>query len=216
MMLEGIQHTEQRGRQFDLIAPTYGAIYADPAWRFETRSFRGRSRSPDDDRRMIDGQGYHTMPTPAICALPVAMHAAKHCALFLWAIGSMMPDALAVIDAWGFTYKTFRVWAKTREAGFAPELTLEQNFPMGTGYIVRGNAELLLIATKGAPRFRCKSIRSIIFAPRREHSRKPDQARTDIERMVVGPYLELNARTVPPGWDAWGDQLETFQPEQAA
>lgn len=192
----------QAGAQGDLLTGTshYGAIYADPPWRFETYSDKGQDRAP----------AYGTLTVEEICALPVGALAAPDSALFLWAVLNMIPEAIAVGEAWGFHLKTARVWAKTRVGGFCPKLSLDQNFPMGTGYIVRGNPELLLIFTRGEPRFRSRSTRALIIAARREHSRKPPRVRADIEQMVAGPYLELFARETARGWDAWGDQVGAF------
>ncbi len=76
---------------------------------------------------------------------------------------------------------------------------------MGTGYWTRSNAELCLLGARGAPKRQAKDVRQLIVAPRREHSRKPDEAIESIERLVAGPYLELFARPPHrPGWDVWG------------
>lgn len=207
---------------FDLFGQRrYGTIFADPAWQFSTWSSKGRGRSPDWIEReeamplfdveesVSEEKHYPTMPTHEICALPVGDIAADNCALYLWGTLNMLEDALQVVRAWGFTPKTARIWIKTRVGGFDPALTLDQNFPMGTGYIVRGNPEILLIATRGKPAFRYKP-RALIIAPRREHSRKPDIVRRDIERASPGPRIELFARTVPSTWDGWGNQPDRF------
>ena len=47
-----------------------------------------------------------------------------------------------------------------------------------------------------------------MVSPRREHSRKPDEVRSGIERMLDGPYLELFARHRAPGWAAWGNEVD--------
>lgn len=208
--------------EFDLFGNRrYGTVLADPPWRFDTYSDKGRGRSADWIEReealpllgveesVSAEKHYPTMPTADICALPVGDIAADDCALYLWGTLNMLPDALAVVSAWGFTHKTARIWAKTAVAGFDPARTLEQNFPMGTGYIVRGNPEILLIATRGKPRFAVKP-RALIIAPRREHSRKPDCVRRDIERASPGPRIELFARQAAPGWSSWGNQTDRF------
>ena len=202
--------------KFDLFGQRrYGTVYADPPWRFETYSEKGRGRSADFVERqealpLLDVEEsvsaekhYPTMPTADICALPVGDIADDDCALYLWGTLSMLEDALRVGRAWGFTYKTARIWAKLRTTGFDCLLTLEQNFPMGTGYIVRGNPEILLIATRGKPAFAHKA-RALIVSPRREHSRKPDIVVRDIERASPGPRIELFCRKPAPGcWARW-------------
>jgi MT-A70 len=72
------------------------------------------------------------------------------------------------------------------------------------------NPEQCLLATRGKPRRRGKDIRKLIVEPRREHSRKPDEVRERIERLVDGPYLELFARETKPNWHCWGDQVGLF------
>lgn len=206
----------------------YGAILADNPWRFSTHSRKGRGRSPDGQdylapAPLIDDAGgfadevnhYPTMAIEEMCALEVGQLAARDCVLFFWGVLNMIPQALQVIDAWGFKQNTARIWAKTRKAGFDPALTLDKNFPMGTGYIARGNPEILFIATRGSPRFR-DPPRALIIAPRGRHSEKPASVRADIERQVAGPYLELFARVAAPGWDAWGNQVETEQQTESS
>jgi hypothetical protein len=74
----------------------------------------------------------------------------------------------------------------------------------------RANPEQCLLATRGKPQRRSKSVRKLIVDRLREHSRKPDEVRERIEKLVPGPYIELFARETKPGWDCWGDQVELF------
>jgi len=114
--------------------------------------------------------------------------------LFLWSTNPHLPDALQVIEAWGFEYKTNIVWVKDKA---------------GLGFIVRGQHEVLLIATRGDFPAPLPAVRppSVITAPRREHSRKPDEAYEVIERMYPDlPKIELFARGAREGWEAWGNQ----------
>jgi N6-adenosine-specific RNA methylase IME4 len=167
------------------------AMSADPGWHWATRSPKGRGRSPR----------YRTESLDAIKALPVAKIAADDCALFLWAIGPMLPQALEVIEAWGFTFKTIAFcWAKRT----CPDRT----WHFGLGYWTRANAELCLLATRDRPKRLDCDVPQLIVGPVQEHSRKPDEALERIERLVPGPYLELFARRARPGWSAVGDQLE--------
>jgi N6-adenosine-specific RNA methylase IME4 len=112
----------------------------------------------------------------------------------------MLPQALEVISSWGFQFKTVAfTWAKTNAKS--------EGFFTGMGYWTRSNPEQCLFATRGRPRRKAKDIRQLIVSPRREHSRKLDEVRTRIERLVDGPYIELFARHRAPGWHAWGNQL---------
>ena len=125
------------------------------------------------------------------------------CVLFLWAIDPMLPDALELIKAWGFTYKTVAfTWAKINESG---------KDPIGGGYWTRANPEMCLLATRGKPKRLNADVRQLLMAPRREHSRKPDEVYGRIEALVDGPYLEMFARQTHPGWDSWGNEVGKFE-----
>ena len=164
----------------------YPVILADPPWR------RPEGTSPPNCK--IENH-YPTMTTEAICALPVSALATEAAVLFLWSVAPNLPEALQVMAAWGFDYETSMVWVK--------------HF-IGPGYWVRSRHEFLLIGSRGdmphpAP---CARPDSVIEAPRREHSRKPDEAYEIIERMYPElPRIELFARQTRPGWAAWGNEI---------
>lgn len=181
----------------DLRLFTYGAILADPPWRFELYSSKGEEKSPQAQ--------YACMSTPEIAALPVNHLAAPDSALVMWGTFPMLPDLLALMKAWGFTFKTGGAWAKQSSTG--------AKWAFGTGYVLRSAAELFVIGTIGKPQQRSRSERNLIVAPIREHSRKPEAMHGMIERLYPGPYLELFARERRPGWDAWGNQTEKFERE---
>ena len=177
-----------------LLKNGYSVIYADPAWTFTTRSSKGKGRSPE--------QHYGCMTLDEIITLPVQDLAAKNCVLLLWTIDTHLPMALDVIKAWGFKYKSKGFnWVKTNSDG-SPFT--------GMGFWTRANPEDCLLATKGSPKRDAKDVRRLVMSPRREHSRKPDRIRDDIERLVHGPYVELFARETKPGWDVWGNQVSRF------
>ncbi|WP_434733745.1 MT-A70 family methyltransferase [Rhizobium sp. YTUHZ044] len=209
----------------DLPAGKFGCILADPPWRFATFSAKGRGRSPDGiltpeqmrnlSRTNNPERHYATMALDDIKAMPVGDMAAKDCVLLMWAVDPMLPEALEVGQAWGFKFKTVGfVWAKERRVtskrGADMAHDHHKQFPMGTGYWTRANPELCLLFTKGKPKRLSAAVRKLLIAPRREHSRKPDQQYDDIERLVAGPYLELFARTERPGWVSWGNQTDRF------
>ncbi len=180
----------------DLMPLRYGAIIADPPWQFINWSAKGEGRSPS--------QHYDCMTLDEIKALPVGQLAAPHCVLFLWVVDPMIKQGLEVMEAWGFTHKTVGFyWAKTTLDG--------AGFPMSTGYWTRANPEQAFLGTIGKPKRRSAGVRRLIVAPRREHSRKPDEVHERVEKLVDGPYLELFARTSSrPGWDFWGAETEKF------
>lgn len=181
----------------------YGAILADPPWDFKTWTGKPNARGPQNHYQVLD--------MDQIAALPVADLAAKDCVLFLWTCWPTMQGAFGIIDSWGFTYKTCAFsWLKGDPYRlFADECTPD----MGLGYWTRANTEPCLLATRGKPKRLSAAIRQGIIAPRREHSRKPDEIHERIERLVVGPYLELFARQQRPGWDCWGNETDKFDPD---
>ncbi len=190
-----------------LKAHHYGAILADPPWTFKTWSAKGEGRAPD----------YSTMTIPQVMQLPVAELAADDCVLFLWFCWPTLPDALRLIDAWGFTYKTCAfAWVK---ASLPAQRGLfggdKLKIHVGLGFWTRANSEVCLLATRGKPKRLHADVRQAIIEPRREHSRKPDCVHERIERLVAGPYAELFARQRRPGWACWGNETEKFKPLEA-
>jgi N6-adenosine-specific RNA methylase IME4 len=165
---------------------TFELIYADPPWTFETYSETGQGKSPS--------RHYAVMDTTSICQLPVADLAAPDSVLALWTYGPRMPDALIVMASWGFTYKTLAWWDKNS---------------FGTGYYFRSGGELLLLGRRGRglPRYD-RSVRQVIRAPRRQHSRKPDEMYIALERLFGDvSRIELFARYPRAGWTAWGIEI---------
>lgn len=181
--------------EFSDLRPVGGfdLIMADPPWPYEMRSEKGYARSPEAH--------YDTMPVADIKAMPVESLAAKDCLLWLWALDTQLPQALEVIAAWGFTYKTGGHWAKVGTSG-------KQAF--GLGYLLRNAGEPFLIATRGAPKVQ-RCVRSVIIAPSREHSRKPDKAFAEAERLMPDARrLELFSRQSREGWTTWGREQHLF------
>ena len=110
-------------------------------------------------------------------------------------------EAIKVIDAWGFTYKTVGfTWAKSNKTNMG--------MFTGLGYWTRSNPEMCLLATKGKPKRVSKSVAQLVIDQRREHSRKPDRIRNDIIELCGDlPRIELFARQTFDGWDAWGNEV---------
>jgi N6-adenosine-specific RNA methylase IME4 len=163
----------------------YGVLYADPPWRFKPYSrVTGMDRAADNH--------YATMTLDAIKSLDVPGIAARDSVLLLWATWPMLPQALEVMSAWGFTFKSGLPWVKPRHI---------------TGYWFWSRSELFLVGTQGrvpapAPGTQWQGL---IEAAPREHSRKPDEAYRLIEHYYPSlPRIELFARRVRAGWDQWG------------
>jgi N6-adenosine-specific RNA methylase IME4/ParB-like chromosome segregation protein Spo0J len=168
----------------------YAVLYADPPWRFNVYNEEcGIERAA--------GNHYSTMSLDEICALPILSLASPDAALFMWTTVPHLRESFDVLVAWGFEYKTNIVWVKDK---------------IGLGYFVRNQHELLLVATRGDMPSPSPANRppSVISAPRREHSRKPDEAYEIIERMYPTlPKIELFARQTRSGWAAWGNEVGT-------
>ena len=146
---------------------------------------------------------YRTMSVNEIMALPVAELTDKNCTLFLWVTFPMLREALDVIRAWGFTFKTVAfVWIKRNRKS--------DSLFWGLGYWTRSNAEICLLATRGHPKRQARNVHQVIVSPIEEHSKKPDEARRRIEALMGDvPRIELFARQSPPGWDVWGNEVES-------
>jgi N6-adenosine-specific RNA methylase IME4 len=199
-------------------------IYADPPWSFKTYSEKGEGRSPKNH--------YPVMPLADICAMPIGDLAAKDAHLFLWSTAPHFVESLKVVAAWGFTYSTIGfTWIKTSSK--APATIFNPKcLHWGMGRTTRANAEYVIYARRGKPaRTNNKGVHSVIvshgdldewpedwegsviLAPVREHSRKPEEARERIQLLCDGPYLELFARQQSEGWTAWGNQSDKFGSE---
>jgi N6-adenosine-specific RNA methylase IME4 len=188
------------GTVVDLVAlaksgARFSVIYADPPWEFKTYSGKGKQRSAE--------RYYDTSSLDAIKALPIADLAAPDCRLFLWGVMPETPGALEVIKAWGFEFKTAGfVWVKQNRSG--------EGLFTGMGYHTRANAEICWLATRGSPMRMDLGVHSIVLAPVGAHSAKPEEVRRRIERLCVGPYLELFGRCAVPGWTVFGNEVEAL------
>lgn len=181
---------ELASKQTALPSQRYGVIVADPEWRFEPYSRdTGMDRAADNH--------FPTSITEIIAARDVLSIAADDAVLFLWATVPMLEDAMDVLKAWGFKYKSHAIWDKVH---------------IGTGYWFRNRHELLLVGTKGdvpAPAMG-DQFASVMTIARKEHSAKPEQFLELIEQYFPNlPKIELNRRGAPRlGWDAWGNEVQ--------
>lgn len=194
--------------KFEPLPPgPFGCIVADPPWSYRTFSAKGGGRGA--------AQHYPTMELDDIKALPVASVADRDCFLFLWATGPNLREAFEVMDAWGFKYSALAfVWVKQNLRLDTKQLRLvtvgDEGLFLGMGHTTRQNAELVLLGRRGRPARLSRTVRQVIMAPRREHSRKPDEALDRIEEFAGGPHLELFSRSQRPGWTAWGNEAGKF------
>jgi N6-adenosine-specific RNA methylase IME4 len=173
-----------------------GAIMADPPIPFVAFSTKGEGRSPQAH--------YRCSQFDELAALPVAGIAANDAFLCLWLPLRSVELVAPLMAAWGFAFSGAAfVWAKQTKNG---------GWFMGTGYGTRHNAEVCWLGRRGAPKRMSMGVRELIVAPRRQHSRKPDETYTRIEALCAGPYIELWARQQWPGWTCIGDEADKFVP----
>jgi N6-adenosine-specific RNA methylase IME4 len=175
----------------------YGAILIDPPWRFSNRT----GKIGPEHKRL---RRYSTLSFEEITALPVGDLAALQSHLYMWTPNALLFEALTIMKAWGFTYKTNIVWYKIRKDG-GPD-------GRGVGFYFRNVTELLLFGAKGKLRT-LKPGRTqvnIMLSRKEEHSKKPDAVYDLIERCSPGPYLELFSRQRMQGWTQWGDEVDSY------
>lgn len=159
----------------------FRTILADPPWDVLQRGGRGADRH------------YPVMTVEKIAALPVGKLASADAHLWLWVTNATLFSGQVVMAAWGFTYRSCLTWVK-------PGLGLGS-------YYLRNNTEHLLLGTKGRAPILFRSQPTWLFAPKQDHSHKPEEQYAIIERCSPGPYLELFARRKWPGWQVWGNEV---------
>lgn len=168
----------------------YSIIYADPPWDYNDKGCNGAAEKE-----------YNTMSLDEICELPISQIADKNCVLFIWATYPKIDEALKVIEAWGFKYKSIGFqWIKLNKN--------EIGCYFGLGRWTRGNTEPCLIAVKGKPKRISASVSQLVFAPITKHSEKPPVVRKKIIELIGDlPRIELFARQQADGWDCWGNEV---------
>lgn len=179
----------------------FKSVLADPPWQFQNRT----GKIAPEHKRLAR---YGTMTLNDIKALPVSDAAAETAHLYLWVPNALLPEGLAVLQAWGFNYKSNIVWQKVRKDG-GPD-------GRGVGFYFRNVTEILLFGVRGKDARTLQPGRTqvnIMCTRKREHSRKPDEQYALIESCSPGPHLELFARGERPGWAVWGNQAdESYAP----
>jgi N6-adenosine-specific RNA methylase IME4 len=159
----------------------FGTIYADPPWSYSNQA----TRASTDNH-------YSTMSCADIAALPIKELLAERAHLHLWTTNAFLFDCKAIMEAWGFEYKSIFVWVKPQ---------------MGIGNYWRVSHELMLLGVKGGLTFSDHSQMSWIQAERTKHSAKPEKVREIIEKVSPGPFLELFGRETSDNWTVWGNQI---------
>lgn len=179
----------------------FATILADPPWQFQNRT----GKVAPEHKRL---SRYGTMTLDDIKALPVPAISAATSHLYLWIPNALLPEGLAVMQAWGFQYKSNLVWHKIRKDG-GPD-------GRGVGFYFRNVTELILFGVRGKNARTLAPGRSqvnFMSTRKREHSRKPDEQYAIIEACSPGPYIELFARGDRKRWFGWGNQADdSYEP----
>jgi N6-adenosine-specific RNA methylase IME4 len=160
----------------------YRTILADPPWDVGQRGSLGAE------------QHYPLMTVEQIKAMPIADLALNDSWLWLWVTNATLRVGYDVMESWGFTPRSPLTWIKPR---------------LGLGQYLRNSTEHLILGTRGRIKVNFRSQPTWMFAPVQDHSHKPEETFGVIERISSGPYLELFARRRQPGWDAWGNEIDS-------
>ena len=185
-------YTEKRGQVTDWPKGRYRTIYLDPPWPFLDRispTSRGASHY------------YPSLSIKEIKDLPILSISQEDCLIWMWIPRLFRRYGEEIIEAWGFIPRTEWVWVKTTSDG---------KIRGGMGHYNRMAHEYLMLGTrgKGKPLNSRREV-SVILAPRRKHSEKPQVFYDLIERNSLPPRIELFARNRREGWDAWGNEVST-------
>lgn len=182
---------------------SYNVLLVDPPWNYNNKRTGGSMSSGS-------AQQYDVLTLGQLHRLRLGDVCDRSAVLFLWATTPMLPEALSVMEAWGFKYKTLHTWVKTGR--------------LGMGFWFRVQTEFLLVGVRGSVRPFRLAERNVYSGRPGQHSAKPDiyaaLIKLAAEKALDRPrYLEVFARSVRPGWDAWGkaingldifEQLECF------
>lgn len=180
----------------------YDLILADPPWSYRDIGMDWAAKAGTKYKRSVMNH-YGVMTIDDICALPIQDFMAENCVLLLWCTWPHIFYAQDVMNAWGFRYRSIAwVWAKLNPSSLG--------FHVGMGWYTRGNTEPCMLAIKGSMPPATRDVQALIVSPVREHSRKPDEQYGKIERLYPDARkLELFARKARPGWDVWGNEVES-------
>ena len=170
----------------DLPEGVFEVLAVDPPWpygnaeHYDPANFRATTPYPE-------------MALEELAALQLP--AAQDCVLWLWTTHRFMRHAYSLLDAWGFEEKVIVTWVKDR---------------FGVGRWLRSKSEFCIMAVKGSPKVDLTNQTTVIFAPMREHSRKPDEFYEMVESLCIGRKLEYFSREPRPGWEQFGNDPEKF------
>jgi len=173
----------------------YDIIYADCPWQYDDKALAGNRGA---------GCKYDVQSVDWLKSLRVKEIASDNSALFFWVTMPQLNNAIEVMNAWGFAFKTNAfTWVKMNKVA-------TDTLFWGMGRWTRSNAELCLLGTRGKPQRESAGVHSVIMSPIGAHSEKPQEARDRIIQLCGDkPRIELFSRNRVDGWDAWGNQVDS-------
>lgn len=160
----------------------FHTILADPPWEIMQKGTYGAERH------------YDLMPLERIKAMPIKDLAEENSHCWLWVTNNTLRCGFDVLEAWGFTPRSVFTWIKLR---------------IGLGVYLRNCTEHVLLGTRGKAPVLCKNQINFGIFQVQDHSHKPEEIHKIVERVSPGPYLELFARRRMPGWDVWGNEIDS-------
>jgi N6-adenosine-specific RNA methylase IME4 len=208
---EKIDQARASDKNKDRVCPgKYNIILADPPWRYANWTMGEQAKYDEAWAKRNGRSPYPVMTSDDIAQIPVADIAARDSILLMWVTDPKLFDSPAIIEAWGFEYKTVAfTWVKQNPKG--------RGFHFGLGYHTRSNPEMCLLATRGKGLRRVdNSVPQLMLSPRGAHSKKPLETYERIERLYGNvPRVELFARQPQPGWDSIGNEIDGQDISQA-
>ena len=169
----------------------YRTIVADPPWHYSDPAFGYGADA-----------NYPTMTPEELMGMPVGLWAMDKAHLYLWTTNTFLVEAHEIAKAWGFKPKTLLTWIKRRPTN---------DNSLGMGHYFRVCTEHVLFAVRGSLATLHGDQPNFFFAPRTGHSEKPAAFYDMVQRMSLGPYLDVFARKQRFGWDTWGDEAFDFR-----
>ena len=170
----------------------YSIIYADPPWDYAGQQ---QHNNTDTNKSAIDH--YNTMTLQQLKGMKVKEICEKDCLLFMWTSSPHLPQAIELMEAWGFKYMTIAfVWDKQK---------------VNPGYYTMSQVEICIVGKRGkipSPRG-TRNERQFLSEKRTAHSKKPDEIRDRIRRMFpTQKKLEMFARQPSQDFDVFGNQVD--------
>lgn len=169
----------------------YSVVVIDPPWQYsrgEDTTHRGRTPYPTMSLDEIGLDIENKLIVPG--------RLAEDAVIWIWTTNAFMHEAYHLLERWGVEPKTVLTWAKPK---------------MGVGNWLRGQTEHCILSIRGKPIVRLTNQTTLLAAPAREHSRKPDEFYALVDQLCVGPKLDWYSREPRDGWAQFGNEPEAFR-----